>query len=238
MLPTTTVVSLLWALLVQAGLPPAGSSNSVSVATSGGDEIVTIERLTVKGSRLATPSVEYLSGLRPGMKVNEAGVRRAAQRIADSGLVKNVGYQYESLSSPRSVELEFTISDELPLLAASIQIPDVDAEDVWAYLHGIDPLYTRELPRTQKAIALYTRAIERYFASQKDRSCGDGDHGGRERQRERHRVRSGVATGHASVEGRDTSVERRRERQTLTAIAPRIRPERRTKTRLAAISWA
>ena len=167
MLPTTTVVSLLWALLVQAGLPPAGSSNSVSVATSGGDEIVTIERLTVKGSRLATPSVEYLSGLRPGMKVNEAGVRRAAQRIADSGLVKNVGYQYESLSSPRSVELEFTISDELPLLAASIQIPDVDAEDVWAYLHGIDPLYTRELPRTQKAIALYTRAIERYFASQK-----------------------------------------------------------------------
>ncbi len=167
MVPTTAVISLAWALFAQAGLPPAGGSATVSAAASGGDEIVTIERLTVKGSRLAAPSVQYLSGLRPGMKVNEAAVRRAAQRIADSGLVKNVGYQYESLSSARSVELEFTISDELPLLAASIQIPDVDAEDVWAYLHGIDPLYTRELPRTQKAIALYTRAMERYFASQK-----------------------------------------------------------------------
>jgi len=101
------------------------------------------------------------------MKVNEASVRRAAQRIAESGLVKNVGYQYESLSSPLSVELEFTIADESPLLAATIQIPDIDAEDVWAYLRGIDRLYTRELPRTQKAIALYTRAMERYFASQK-----------------------------------------------------------------------
>ena len=169
MVRTIAALSLLWAhmLLAQVGLPPASAPASVSAATSAGDEIVTIERLTVKGSRLATPSVQYLSGLRPGMKVNEASVRRAAQRIAESGLVKNVGYQYESLSSPRSVELEFTISDELPLLPASIQIPDVDAEDVWTYLHGIDPLFTRELPRTQKAIAFYTRAIERYFASQK-----------------------------------------------------------------------
>ena len=168
MVPKVVAASLLWVyvLFAQAGLPPANTSTSVAAGNSG-DEIVTIERLTVKGSRLGTPSIQYLSGLRPGMKVNEAGVRKAAQRIAESGLVKNVGYQYESLSSPRSVELVFTITDELPLLGATIEIPDVDAEDVWAYVHGIDPLYTRELPRTQKAIALYTRAMERYFASQK-----------------------------------------------------------------------
>jgi len=138
-----------------------------AAAASAADEIVTIERLTVTGSRLAAPSVQYLSGLHPGMKVNEAAVRRAAQRIADSGLVKNVGYQYQSLSSVRSVELEFTIADEMPLLPATIQIPDVEAEDVWAYLHSVDPLFTRELPRTQKAIAFYTRYIERFFSSQK-----------------------------------------------------------------------
>jgi hypothetical protein len=147
-------------LFAQNGAPQAS-------ATSAADEIVAIERLTVKGSRLEAGSVRFLSGLRPGMKVNEAAVRRAAQRIADSGLVKNVGYQYQSLSSDRSVELEFTIADETPLLPATIEIPDVDAEDVWAYLRGIDPVFTRELPRTQKAIAFYTRYIERYLAAQK-----------------------------------------------------------------------
>jgi hypothetical protein len=87
--------------------------------------------------------------------------------MADSGLVKNVGYQYQSLSSERSVELEFTITDELPLLPATIEIPDVEAEDVWAYLKAINSVFTRELPRTQKAIAFYTRYIERYLASQR-----------------------------------------------------------------------
>jgi len=147
-------------LLAQNGAPQAG-------ATSAADEMVAIERITVRGSRLEAGSIRFLSGLRPGMKVNEAAVRKAAQRIADSGLVKNVGYQYQSLSSDRSVELEFAIADELPLLPATIEIPGVDAEDVWAYLRGIDPVFTRELPRTQKAIAFYTRYIERYLAAQK-----------------------------------------------------------------------
>jgi hypothetical protein len=148
---------VLWA---QTPIPAAASTSSAS-------EIVTIERLVAKGSRLETGSVQFLTGLRPGMKVNEAAVRKAAERMADSGLVKNVGYQYQSLSSDRSVELEFTIADESPLLPATIEIPDVDAEDVWAYLRGIDPVFTRELPRTQKAIAFYTRYIERYLAAQK-----------------------------------------------------------------------
>lgn len=144
-----------------------GAPQTAPQTINAADEIVVIERVKVSGSRLALGSVQFLSGMRPGMKVNEATVRKAAGRIADSGLVKNVGYQYESLSSPRSVELEFTITDETPLLPATIEIPDADAEDVWAYLHSIDPVFTRQLPRTQKAIAFYVRYIERFFASQK-----------------------------------------------------------------------
>lgn len=151
-------------LLAQSGAqtPAIGST-----ASSASGEVVTIERLTARGSRLEVASVQFLTGLRPGMKVNEAAVRKAAERMADSGLVKNVGYQYESLSSERSVELEFTITDELPLLPVTIEIPDVEVEDVWAYLKGIDPVFTRELPRTQKAIAFYARYVERYLASQR-----------------------------------------------------------------------
>ena len=156
-------------LLMAQVLSPNGGRvpASANTATGAGGEVVTIERLTAKGSRLGISSVQFLSGLRPGMKVNEAAVRKAAERLADSGLVKNVGYEYQSLSSERSVELEFTITDELPLLPASIEIPDVEAEDVWGYLKGINGVFTRELPRTQKAIAFYTRTIERYLSSQK-----------------------------------------------------------------------
>jgi hypothetical protein len=171
MLPAAVGMSLLLSRSLLAHNAPARAlyvqRAAPAAAANAADEIVTIERLKATGSRLTAPSVQFLSGLRPGMKVNETAVRKAAQRIADSGLVKNVGYQYESLSSVRSVELEFTITDETPLLPATIQIPDVEAEDVWAYLHGIDPLFTRELPRTQKAIAFYTRYIERFFSSQK-----------------------------------------------------------------------
>ena len=155
-------------LLAQVSSPNGGRVPASANTTAGaGEEVVSIERLTAKGSRLGVGSVQFLSGLRRGMKVNEAAVRKAAERLADSGLVKNVGYQYQSLSSERSVELEFTITDELPLLPATIEIPDVEAEDVWGYLKGIDPVFTRELPRTQKAIAFYARTIERYLSSQK-----------------------------------------------------------------------
>jgi len=157
---------LVWAHFLAAQTPGRTSGQS-PVSVSDGEEIVVIERLTVQESRFDAAGVRFLSGLRPGMKVNEAAVRKAAQRIADSGLVKNVAYQYESLSSERSVALQFTITDELPLLPAQIEIPDADAEDVWAYLHGINAVFTRELPRTQRAIAFYSRYIERFFASQK-----------------------------------------------------------------------
>jgi hypothetical protein len=154
-------------LLLAFACAPAALAQPVPQAASAADEIVVIERFKVSGSRLTLGTVQFLSGLRPGMKVNEAAVRKAAAKIADSGLVKNVGYQYESLSSERSVELEFTITDEAPLLPATIEIPDADAEEVWAYLQTIDAVFARRLPRTQKALALYTRYIERFFTSQK-----------------------------------------------------------------------
>jgi hypothetical protein len=108
-----------------------------------------------------------LTGLRLGQQINETILRKAIQRMMDSGLVKNVDYSYESASSPTSVQLELKIVDELPLLPAAIELPDVEAEDVWAYLKSVDPLFTRDMPRTQKAIAFYIRYIERYLFSVK-----------------------------------------------------------------------
>jgi len=146
----------------RANSPPASPP-----ALEDAEELVRIEKIVIEGSRLELRSVQMLTGLRTGQQINEASLRRAIQRMTESGLVKNVNYSYTSLSGPTSVALQLTITDETPLLPASIQLPDVDAEDVWVYLKSIDPVFTRELPRTQKAIRFYIRYIERYLSNQR-----------------------------------------------------------------------
>jgi hypothetical protein len=78
------------------------------------------------------------------------------------------------------VNLELDIIDETPLLPASIEIPGVDSEAVWQYLESLDPLFTREMPRTQKALRFYIHAISDYLHSNRRRDSlvpivtGDG----------------------------------------------------------------
>ena len=155
---------VLFASLLLAQSPSSPSLSHPALDDS--EELVRIEKIAVTGTRLNPRSVQMLTGLRPGQQINESSLRKAIQRMTESGLVKNVDYAYESLSGPTSVAVQLTIVDEAPLLPASIQLPEVDAEDVWAYLKNVDPVFTRELPRTQKAIQFYVRYIERYLANQ------------------------------------------------------------------------
>jgi hypothetical protein len=130
-------------------------------------EVVTIDKLTVQGTRFTAHSIEILTGLRPGVQIDELAVRQAITRMLESGLIRSVDYNYESLADPHKVVLELTIVDETPLLPASIEIPGVDPEAVWQYLASVDPLFTRELPRTQKALRFYVRAITDYLRTNK-----------------------------------------------------------------------
>src|SRR5665213_1617821 len=118
-------------------------------------EVVTIDKLTVQGTRFTPHSIQILTGLRPGAQIDELAVRKAIARMLESGLIRSVDYNYESLADPHRVVLELTVVDETPLLPASIEIPGVDPEAVWQYLASVDPLFTRELPRTQKALRFY-----------------------------------------------------------------------------------
>jgi hypothetical protein len=150
-------------LAVAAYAEPQASRRPTPAPANDAEQLVKVEKLQVRGSRLEPSSVQMLTGLRLGQQINETSLRKAIQRMLDSGLVKNVDYSYQSMSSPTSVLLELRIIDESPLLPASIELPGVEPENVWAYLKGVDPLFTRELPRTQKALAFYTRYVERYL---------------------------------------------------------------------------
>jgi hypothetical protein len=130
-------------------------------------EVVTIDKLTVQGTRFTPHTIQILTGLRPGVQIDELAVRQAIARMLESGLIRSVDYNYESLADRRRVVLELTLVDETPLLPASIEIPGVDPEAVWQYLASVDPLFTRELPRTQKALRFYIRAITDYLRTNK-----------------------------------------------------------------------
>jgi hypothetical protein len=158
---------------------PAGSRqpgrvdpvSGVNQSTPPSQKIVTIEKLNVKGTRFPARSIQILTGLREGDQIDEAAVRKALERMLESGLVRSVNYNYESLADPSKVALELDVIDETPLYPASIEIPGVDPEPVWQYLESVDPLFTRELPRTQKALRFYARAISDYLRTNKRRDA-------------------------------------------------------------------
>jgi hypothetical protein len=143
--------------------------------------VVTIERLNIKGTRFPARSIQILTGLSEGNQIDEAAVRKAIGRMLESGLIRSVNYNYESLEDPSKVALELDVIDETPLYPASIEIPGVDPEPVWQYLESVDPLFTRELPRTQKALRFYAHAISDYLRTNKRREVlapvvkGDAD---------------------------------------------------------------
>jgi len=146
-----------------------GQGSAVDRLVPPSQQIVTIEKLNVKGTRFPARSIQILTGLREGDQIDEAAVRKAIGRMLESGLIRSVNYNYESLEDTSKVALELDVIDETPLYPASIEIPGVDPEPVWQYLESVDPLFTRELPRTQKALRFYAHAISDYLRTNKRR---------------------------------------------------------------------
>jgi hypothetical protein len=159
------------ALVAGMILEPAayGQSGAVDQLVPPSQQIVTIEKLNIKGTRFPASSIRILTGLREGDQIDEAAVRKAIERMLESGLIRSVNYNYESLEDTSKVALELDVIDETPLYPASIEIPGVDPEPVWQYLESVDPLFTRELPRTQKALRFYAHAISDYLRTNKRR---------------------------------------------------------------------
>ena len=123
-------------------------------------KLVRIDAIQVSGSRLPADSVIRLSGLAVGQSVNDLMVNTACHKITATGLVKTVDYGYQVYPDKPGAVLTLTLQDEQPLFPAVIA-PAADADRLWACLQSADPLFTRELPRTERALNYYSGAIER-----------------------------------------------------------------------------
>jgi len=148
------------------------SGMAQEAVVEAGKQPVKIQEIRIKGSRLPEKSILHLTGLQVGQTIEETKVRSALQHANDSGLFTNIGYTYESLPDSTNVILELQIVDQLPLVPATIKIPKIDAEQIWQYLQNFDPLFTRELPQTEKAINLYARYITKFLESQNRTDVG------------------------------------------------------------------
>jgi hypothetical protein len=134
-------------------------------ATAGdAQKLVTIRRIFVEGTRLPTLSVIHLAGIKAGDQVNFLKLHEAMQKVTKTGLITNIDFEYESLPDKETeVVLHMKCTDVAPTAKATIAIPQVNENDVWAWLNQVDPLFTRDLPPTEAAIKFYSYWIGKYM---------------------------------------------------------------------------
>jgi len=145
-------------LLIAVGLIAALHA----VAQQPSLKVLELEQIHVSGTRIPADSIIGLSGLQVHAKVNERDVVSACHKITATGLFKTVDYAYDAYPDRPGVTLNLAVADEGPLIPASI-IPASDDAAIWAGLETANPIFTRSLPPTEKAIAFYEKAIENYL---------------------------------------------------------------------------
>lgn len=123
-----------------------------------------LDGIQVSGTRLPPESIIKISGLKIGQMIDEAVLNQATDKITSTGLVKGIDYSYNVSPATGGVRLSLNVFDEGPLLPASI-LPEDQAVPVWTCLQSADPIFTREMPNTEKAIHFYSINIARCLSN-------------------------------------------------------------------------
>jgi hypothetical protein len=158
-----------WLVLFAVFLTPAPAQEAKEGTAGDARKLVTIRRIIVENTRLPALSVVRLAQIKAGDEVNFLKLHSAMQKVTQSGLISNIDFEYESLPDKETeVVLHLKCTDVKPAAKASIQIPKVNEDDVWIWLAGVDPLFTREMPPNEAAIRLYSNWIGKYMESHGD----------------------------------------------------------------------
>lgn len=132
-----------------------------------------LDGIQVSGTRLPYESIIKISGLKVGQMIDESVLKEATDKITSTGLVKGINYSYNVALRKQAVLLSLNVFDEGPLLPAHI-LPEHEAEPVWACLQSADPIFTREMPNTEKAIHFYSINIARCLSNSGTERTGHG----------------------------------------------------------------
>jgi len=128
-------------------------------------KLVQLEDIKVSGTHLPAASVIRLSGLKVGDKVNDLIVNAACHKITSTGLVKSIDYFYDLYPDKAGVSLTLALKDEGELLPASIR-PSAEDDLLWKALVARDPIFQRQMPRTEKAMSFYATNLAKVLEEQ------------------------------------------------------------------------
>lgn len=118
-------------------------------------EPMRLDAIEVTGTRLPPPSVIRVSGLKVGETITDENLKQATDKITSTGLVKGIDYAFNPGNGKQGVSLSLHVFDEGPLLPVRIEPLDI-ATQVWSCLQTADPIFTAEMPNTEKAIHFYS----------------------------------------------------------------------------------
>lgn len=148
------------ALAILVCLPLVAAAQVRPANTEDHHKLVQLADIEITGTRLPPQSIIKISGLKVGQMINEDILKQASDKITSTGLVKGLDYGYNIMPGKPGVYLSVKIFDEGPLLPAHI-LPAKDAGPIWSCLQSADPIFTREMPNTEKAIHFYSINIAR-----------------------------------------------------------------------------
>lgn len=152
-----------------AGLPLAvlaqtGPGQSSLAKIDNPHRLVQLDGIQVTGTHLPPESIVRISGLKLGQMINDTVLKQASDKITSTGLVKGLDYGYNVEPGKPGVFLTLRVFDEGPLLPVRIY-PEQDGQPIWSCLKSADPIFTREMPNTQKALHFYAINMERCIAN-------------------------------------------------------------------------
>ncbi len=147
------------ALAVLTGIPflACGQGNEAH-------KLMQLQGIQITGTRLPADSIIKISGLKVGQMVSDSILKQASDKITSTGLVKGLDYGYNEQPGQKGVYLTLKVFDEGPLLPVQI-MPDQVADPVWKCLQSADPIFSREMPNTEKAIHFYSINIARCLSN-------------------------------------------------------------------------
>ncbi len=123
-------------------------------------KLVRLEGIEVAGTRFPQESIIKISGLKIGQMINDETLKEASGRLTSTGLIKGIDYGYNIVPGRPGVLLSMKVFDEGPLLPVRI-LPESAAEPIWNCLRSADPIFTAEMPNTERAIHFYSVNIAR-----------------------------------------------------------------------------
>jgi outer membrane protein assembly factor BamA len=124
-----------------------------------------LESVSVEGTVLSKEVVMELAGLHIGAPVDKAALEAASQKLGETGLFESVSYSYAP-GPKRGYILTLALADPKSLSDAAIDIPGVNADEVWRWLAARYPSLNRKVPANDAGQQFVQRKLEEHLSAE------------------------------------------------------------------------